>query len=503
MKKKLLLLLLLLFALFGVIIAIPRILDGTWQTMPGPGTDVVETVPVIPPTETMEPDTYPDETVPTETETETTPEETTAYDPGPPVDREKIVTDLIVASDIHWMSPNLTDYGNAFNELIDNGDGKVVRYIPEIWEAFAQEVIAARPEALVLAGDLTMNGEKANHQELSARLAKIEAAGIPVLVIPGNHDINNPYATSYFGETQTFVETVTPEEFREIYGAYGYHEAASQAPDSLSYLYILNETTWMLMIDSCIYDPINEVDGEIKEGTMAWIEQCLKDAYAQGITVVPVAHHNLQELSRVYVEECVIRNHDELLKLLELYLTPAFFSGHLHVQRIQKHALGPGMPAERYGITEMVANSLIIPPCQYARVTLQANGSISYHTKHTDISGWAAKRGNRNEDLLNFPAFSDEYIRSVISRQTYNQIEYIPEFIKERMSDYYANLYRDYYAGKQISYREQVQTEGYKYWKRFMDPSVQFRQIEGMLKDSLAVNSNVEIPNPIHQIWER
>lgn len=497
MKKRLLLLLLLLFALFAVIMVVPKLLDGTLR----PSEAETESVSPEPETETMEDKTFPYETVtpagPGETEPpETEPEK---YQPGEPVDREKIVTNIIFASDIHYMSPKLTDYGKAFTELIDNGDGKVVRYIPEIWQAFTEEVAAARPDALVLSGDLTLNGEKLNHQELSALLGQLEGAGIPVLVIPGNHDINNPYATSYFGDSQSFIETVTPEEFRELYGAYGYNEAVSHAPDSLSYLYILNDTTWMLMLDSCIYEPDNEVDGMIPEGTMDWIEQCLKEAYSQGITVIPVAHHNLQELSRVYVEECVIRNHEELLELLERYLTPAFFSGHLHVQRVQKHTNGPGTPEDVYGIWEIVSNSLIIPPCQYGNLTLNADGSLSYHTRNVNISGWAAKHGETNQDLLDFPAFSDAYIRSVISRQTYNTIDYIPDHLREDMADFYADLYKDYYAGRQIDFEERKKEFGYQMWDRYMNPSVQFRQVEGMMKDSMAINNNAEIPNPIRQ----
>ena len=509
MKKRLLLLLLLLFALFGVLVVVPRLIDGTLIPEPTSTETESPTYTADLPSETMEPDTYPTEPPSTETEHPDGPgwdlptEAPTEYDPGDPVDRETIVTDIIFASDIHYMSPSLTDYGQAFTELIDNGDGKVVRYMPQIWQAFAEEVIAARPDALVLSGDLTINGEKVNHQELTARLAEIEAAGIPVLAIPGNHDINNPYATQYFGDYQTAVETVSPEEFRELYAAFGYNEAVSHAPDSLSYLYILNETTWMLMLDSCIYDPDNEVDGEIKEGTMEWIEQCLREAYAQGITVVPVAHHNLQELSRVYVEECVIRNYQELLELLERYLTPAFVSGHLHVQRIHKHTKGPGMPENIYGITEIVSNSLIIPPCQYGNMTLNADGTISYHTKNTDVSSWAAKHGEINPDLLDFPTFSSQYIRSVISRQAFNEIKYIPDDVKTHMVEYYADLYSDYYAGRQIDYIERTNELGYQLWDRYRNPSKQFRQIEGMLMDSMANNNNVEIPNPIRQIWER
>ena len=215
-----------------------------------------------------------------------------------------------------------------------------------------------------------------------------------------------------------------------------------------------------------------------------------------------MGHHNLQELSRVYVDECVIRNHDELLKLLEKYLTPAFFSGHLHVQRILKHTNGPGAPDNIYGITEMVSNALIIPPCQYGNLTLHEDGTMSYHTKNTDISSWAAKHGVQNEELLNFTEFSDEYIRSVVMKQTYQYMKYIPENRKEVMASYYADLYKDYYAGRQINYKERTQELGYKWWNNYMNPSVQFRQIEGMLKDSVVVNNNVEIPNPIHQIRE-
>ena len=514
MKKRFLLLLLLLFALFGVLVVVPRLIDGT--LLPNEMTTESPIRTAEPPTETTIPPTIPPETEESEPAVETTdqpigpggpggmlPPPETEYDPGEPVDRTKVVTDIIFASDIHYMSPSLTDYGNAFKELVDNGDGKVVRYMPQIWQAFAEEVIAARPDALILSGDLTINGEKINHQELASHLADIESAGIPVLVIPGNHDINNPYATQYYGDSQSFIDTVTPAEFREIYGAFGYNEAVSHAPDSLSYLCILNETTWMLMLDSCIYDPDNEVDGELKEGTMDWIEQCLKDAYAQGITVIPVAHHNLQELSRVYVDECVIRNHEELTKLLEKYLTPAFFSGHLHVQYIHKHMKGPGMPATHYGITEVVSNSLLIPPCQYGALTLHEDGTMSYHTRNTDISGWAAKHGETNMELLDFPIFSNQYIRSVIRSQIHKEITYLPEDIKAAMVEFYADLYGDYYAGKTIVYDERISEYGYQMWERFRSETVQFRQIEGMLKDSMANNNNAEIPNPVDQTWER
>lgn len=493
MKSKILLLLLLLFALFAVLFAVPKWMERREEQVLPSATGTAES-----PAETMEESSFPYETAWAESGTETESAPFEEEDPGEPVEREKIQTDIMFASDIHYLSPKLTDYGDAFAEMSGNDDGKVEKYMTQIWQAFAEEVISARPDALVLSGDLTLDGEKVNHQELAARLAEIEANGIPVLVIPGNHDINNPRAAAYFGEEETEAEAVTPEEFREIYRPYGYEEAVSYAPDSMSYLYRLNDTTWMMMLDTCIYEPENRVYGDIKPKTLNWMEECLKEAYAQGITVIPVGHHNLQELSRVYVEECVLENHEEVIRVLEKYLTPVYMSGHLHVQRILKHLREPGVGDDVYGIWEIVSNSLIIPPCQYGTLSCAPDGTFAYHTHNVNVSSWAAKHGETNTDLLDFPAFSDEYLRMIVRQQAYEEIDGIPDELREELADFYAELYRDYYAGRQINYKERQKERGYQLWDRFMNPSMQFRQVEGMMKDGMAVNNNAEIPNPLH-----
>lgn len=514
MKKKVLLLLLLLFVLSAVIFALPRLIRR--HAVPGVLTADSRELAA----ETMKESSFSNETVRRETESEKeseeeseepvgpgypgsgtsggTEREETEYDPGEPVEREKQPTSIIFASDMHYMSPSLTDYGKAFQELADDGDGKVECYMTQIWQAFADEVIALKPDALVLSGDLTLNGEWMNHEEFAARLGALKDAGITVLVIPGNHDINNPYATSYFGDEQSFIESVTAREFREIYGPFGYDGAVSYVPDSLSYLYMLNETTWMLMLDTCIYDPVNEVGGRISEDTLEWLELCLQSAYFQGITVIPAGHHNLQELSRVFVEECVIRNYDEVTGVLERYLTPLYFSGHLHVQRILKHRKEPGTPDSTYGIWEIVSNSLIIPPCQYGYLTCNVDGSFSYQTRNVDVSGWAAAHGETNGDLLDFEAFSEAYLRRIIKQQTYKKIDGLPEEISEELADFYAELYRNYCAGGRVNYSEKKKEPGYKLWDRFMNPSMQFRQVEGMMKDGMEENNYAEIPNPIY-----
>ena len=116
----------------------------------------------------------------------------------------------------------------------------------------------------------------------------------------------------------------------------------------------------MLMLDSAQYDPVNRVEGRLKESTLAWMDGILAQAQEQGVFVLPVAHHNLLYQSRMYTTQCAMENNTEVIDLFQKYRLPLFFSGHLHVQRIRKHKAEPGVPDEDYGILEIVTDALSI-----------------------------------------------------------------------------------------------------------------------------------------------
>jgi 3',5'-cyclic AMP phosphodiesterase CpdA len=74
----------------------------------------------------------------------------------------------------------------------------------------------------ILSGDLTHDGEKASHIEMAAQLKEIEKNGTRVYVVPGNHDLENPFAKDYAVVGWKIAETVTKDEFEEIYKNYGF-----------------------------------------------------------------------------------------------------------------------------------------------------------------------------------------------------------------------------------------------------------------------------------------
>lgn len=75
-----------------------------------------------------------------------------------------------IASDIHFLSPGLTDGGALFTRTVESGDGKMVGDSEKIVDAFLVEALKNKPDALVLSGDLTFNGERESLEVLAGKL---------------------------------------------------------------------------------------------------------------------------------------------------------------------------------------------------------------------------------------------------------------------------------------------------------------------------------------------
>ena len=157
-----------------------------------------------------------------------------------------------LATELHYQSPQMTDFQSAFDTYTMGNDGTLVPYLDEITEAFLEEVRTVHPSALVLSGDLSQNGEKANHEALAEKLERVQAAGIPVLVIPGNHDINHPWAATYFDDQVSPAEEQVRKSFTRFTISLAMIRRCPRLPDSLSYVYRLDEKYWLMMLDSCM-----------------------------------------------------------------------------------------------------------------------------------------------------------------------------------------------------------------------------------------------------------
>lgn len=98
---------------------------------------------------------------------------------------------VAVVSDIHVMVPELVEQdGAAFQDYVAH-DRKLLMESVALAEAAVDELLAGRPDAVLVTGDLTKDGERVSHEYVAGQLlARLRRAGIPVYVVPGNHDVN-------------------------------------------------------------------------------------------------------------------------------------------------------------------------------------------------------------------------------------------------------------------------------------------------------------------------
>lgn len=311
---------------------------------------------------------------------------------------------IIVASDPHFISPSLTDHGAYFTDMIANSDGKLVMYCSEIIEAFIDQVIQAQPDCVILSGDVTFNGAKKSHEDLAARLQRIRTASIPVYVLPGNHDIQSGAAVSFHGDSYTKVESVTQKEFEAIYRDFGFAQAISRDPYSLSYMAEPFSGLRVLMLDTNVPSATGTVTGS----TLAWLQDALAKAQNDGATIIAVTHQNLYAHSNLLSRGFVINNAEALLKLYKQYGVSINFSGHMHMQ----HTLHTDDGA----LPEIASSSLAVAPCQYGVITLSGDHA-QYRTEITDVTAWAKKNSRTDEHLMNFPVFAERFFKGMSDLQ--------------------------------------------------------------------------------------
>ena len=340
---------------------------------------------------------------------------------------------VVEASDLHYLSPALAENRALLMQFVERADGKLTHYTPEITKAFVDEMLTLMPDALVLSGDLTLDGDRDSHQELIALLQPLREAGIAVLAIPGNHDCAGIAHRFTMHGTQPLL-AVREEEFTQLYADLGWNQARARDTVSFSYVYELRPDLWFLMVDANANKSMNI----LRDETLAWVEEQLIAAQAAGARVISVTHENLLGHFSLFNAGFQISNADQLLALYARYGVKLNLSGHMHLQHI----------VTEQGVTDIATSALPVCPNQYGILKIDATG-IRYDTRELDVASWARTQGLEDENLLNFAAYSRTFFDNTtrVRRSEMLAKLQIPDEEKERMLTYSLDLNHAVFAG--------------------------------------------------------
>jgi len=251
-------------------------------------------------------------------------------------------TNFAVLSDPHLYDSETLGSGTPEFDAYLAQDNKMLVQSVDTLSVAINNLKSMSLDFVIIPGDLTKDGELVNHQLMAATLADLQASGKKVYVIPGNHDINNPAALSYMASPPTPVTQVSPTDFANIYGSFGYNSALYRDTASLSYIAEPVPGLWLFAIDSCEYS--NNVSlgypvtgGTLSSTTLSWILAGLSNAQQQGKKVIGMMHHGILEHftgQSVIFPAFVLTNWQTVSQTLSNAGLNIMFTGHFHANDI-------------------------------------------------------------------------------------------------------------------------------------------------------------------------
>lgn len=399
---------------------------------------------------------------------------------------------LVVASDIHLLAAELTDQGEYFKKIEQTGDGKQLTYNRVIVDAFLADMAELAPDAVILPGDMSYNGEKKSHEELTGALKKWKKqTGIPVYAIPGNHDVSSIFSRGFFEDHAVGAATVNPEGFRKLYQEFGYGKKTegiiSRSPDELSYLIRLGERVSLYMLNTNVYYEGAGIpmDARIPEETLFWMDGFLMEDQEAGRVPVVVGHHNLLVHNDHFTQGYTVSNRTDAQKFMAAHKVPLYVSGHMHLWHEAKKEIKPDDSEETFELRDIAVSSLAVNPHQYGIITIKPDGAVECEARSVNVEKYAKDNGLTDEKLLNFTEYAADFFYQV----TYGKLAGslvamgMTEEEEEQLLDFVSRVNRSYFAGMSEEEKAAFKEEPvYEIWQEKGKEHYWGDYIKGLLK---------------------
>jgi len=327
---------------------------------------------------------------------------------------DSVHASFAVASDLHFLSPRLVETESSPSlQAYQRGDRKMVLEGPALLHSWLDSLRALRPDFVLVTGDLTLDGEKASHQDMADSLGTLVDLGIRVVVLPGNHDVgNSPAAFTASGAVST--PGVSATEFADLYARCGYGQALSRDSTSLSYVTEPVPGLRIVAIDGCSYRDAGGFTSRscnyVQASTRTWLASVLARAKADGALVVGGIHfgtipHFAAQATETVGGGYILSDADATIRGLVSGGLLAVFSGHFHATDIATR----GVDGRTW--VDIETGSLVTPPCAFRTGRIEG-GRLSVR-KHR-IREIARDLGG-----LAFPDYADAFLyRNFLPRMT-------------------------------------------------------------------------------------
>lgn len=239
---------------------------------------------------------------------------------------------LLLITDTHYFAPSLGCRGEAYEEFMKMEQKCFAETSAINKAAFRWLNDTDLADTVLIAGDLSFNGEKQSHLEFIDLLKDLKAHGKRVFVITAGHDFKDPPSAPFcFDETGRHETEGTPrKELFDLYYEYGFSDAIEVDKENLSYVAQLAPGLRLLALN-------NDGDGKCGHTYSArqieWILKQTKKAREENQVMIAMSHYPLLPgvpLFGLLGGEVVMKNADFITTMLADEGVHLCFTGHMH-----------------------------------------------------------------------------------------------------------------------------------------------------------------------------
>ena len=315
---------------------------------------------------------------------------------------------FFLITDTHYFAEKLGCHGEAYKEFMKY-EQKCFAETQKINEAAFRFLNGTDlADTVLIAGDLSFNGEKESHLGFIELLKDLKSHGKRVFVITAGHDFNDhPFAFDETGRLEP--EGTKREELFDLYYEFGFSDAIAVDRENLSYVAQLAPGLRLLALNN---------DGDCKKNhtytarQIEWILKQTKKAREDGETMIAMSHYPLLPgvpLFGLLGGEVVMKNADYITTLLADEGVHLCFTGHMHNQAVNKKVTEKGNL-----FYDVCTGSLIGCPASMRLVTITDNYRVQLETLPVPDFDWDLEGLTKDEYFKRqFDMMIDTYLTSM------------------------------------------------------------------------------------------
>lgn len=280
---------------------------------------------------------------------------------------------------------------------------------------------ADEADNVLIAGDLSFNGEKESHLEFIKLLNELKSSGKNVYVITADHDFKKDGDSCFaFDENgRSSPQSTKREELYDLYYEFGFKDALAVDKKHLSYVSQIGEGVRLLALNN---DGADDGQRRFDEEQIKWIKEQARKAREDGQIMFAMNHYPLLPGQPIFsiVPSAVQKESDAVTTMLADEGVHLVFTGHMHNQSINEKTTDSGNK-----IYDVCTGSIIADPAIIRHVTITSDNKAVIKSIATPDFEWDTKGKSCKQYLSDL---FDSMILNMLDDMQYNPERILSRF---------------------------------------------------------------------------